>query len=260
MARREGFWGIVADGIPAVIREVPGAEKLAIHGKGMVPGFDGRVCLGVEAFGDGMTNPRGAQSIGLVRSPSTAVPGLKPSSLQVIAAAYQVPLPARKRIFRNSQVDIARLTPYIQNTNTGYNCLGVCYRFFIGAIWNPVIAAGVYCTVTGTKLSPEEFIDGGERVWNLQKTLNMREGFGREGDRFPERWLSEPVTSGDGKELYLQDYLKTHRLTPADAEKMLDSYYDERGWDIATGSPTVTKLISLGLEDVADDFKKNDRV
>lgn len=46
MARREGFWGIVADGIPAVIREVPGAEKLAIHGKGMVPGFDGRVCLG----------------------------------------------------------------------------------------------------------------------------------------------------------------------------------------------------------------------
>jgi aldehyde:ferredoxin oxidoreductase len=259
MARRQGFWGIVVDGIPAVLKNVSGAEKFAIHGKGMVPGFDGRICLGVEAFGDGMTNPRGAQSHSLVRSPSTAVPGLKQTGIQVIAAAYQVPPEARKRIFKDNEVDIARLTPYVQNTNTGYNCLGVCYRFFIGRLWNPVIAAAVYKSVTGMSLSPEELLQAGERVWNLQKVLNMREGFSRKDDRFPERWLNEPLQSGN-KEIYLQDYLKTRRITPDDADKMLDDYYDERGWDVPTGSPTKEKLISLGLEDVANDLEKNSKL
>jgi len=29
---------------------------------------------------------------------------------------------------------------------------------------------------------------------------------------------------------------------------MLDSYYEERGWDIQKGVPTKMKLIELGLE------------
>ena len=32
-----------------------------------------------------------------------------------------------------------------------------------------------------------------------------------------------------------------------DFEKLLDDYYDERGWDVETGTPTPNKLEELGL-------------
>ncbi len=95
----------------------------------------------------------------------------------------------------------------------------------------------------------------GERVWNLQKVLNMREGFERKDDRFPERWVNEGVKFGD-REFCLQDYTRTRRLTLVDTEKMLDDYYDERGWDIKSGNPTRDKLISLKLADVAKDLER----
>ncbi len=34
-------------------------------------------------------------------------------------------------------------------------------------------------------------------------------------------------------------------------EQMKDEYYEQRGWDKATGIPTREKLVELGLEDVA---------
>ena len=36
---------------------------------------------------------------------------------------------------------------------------------------------------------------------------------------------------------------------------MLDEYYSFRGWDLKTGIPTPERLVSLGLEDVAQDMK-----
>ncbi|MFH0847838.1 MAG: aldehyde ferredoxin oxidoreductase C-terminal domain-containing protein [Chloroflexota bacterium] len=217
------------------------------------------MCLGVEAFGDSTTNPRGGQSQALVRSPSTAVPGLPLSAVQAIAAAYQIPQAAQQRIFQDKKWHVARLTPYVQNINTGYNSLGVCYRFFIGRLWNPVIASAIYEAATGIPLTPEEFMLAGERVWNLQKVLNLREGFGREHDHLPARWMNEPVQFGDS-EVYLQDYDRTHRLTATDIEKMLDAYYDERGWSLENGSPTREKLISLELDSIAGDLKNAGKI
>ncbi len=255
IAGREGFWSIVADGIPAVLKNVKNADKYVIHGKGMVPGFDARMCLGIEAFGDGLTNPRGSQSHSLVRSPSTAIPGLSEDGIRNVVAAYQLPPRAQQRIFRGKEWNVARLTPYIQDANTGYNWLGLCFRFFMGRLWSPVIAVGMYHAVTGMSVTPEEFMEVGERVWNLQKILNLREGFGRKDDCFPPRWVSEPIRFGDS-EVYLQDYTRSRRLNKTDTEKMLDDYYDERGWDLASGNPTEAKLISLKLEDVARDLRK----
>lgn len=259
MVKREGFWSTVADGIPAVLEKVPEAAKYVIHNKGMNPAFDGRVCLGVEAFGDAMMNPRGGQSFSLVRSPSTAITGIPKMGIEgVIAASYQVPKSARARIFPKEQEEawnVARLTPYVQDINTGYNCLGLCYRFFIGRLYNPVVAAGVYQAVTGIPLTAEQFITAGVRVFNLQKAANLREGFDRKDDKFPERWVTEPIKRGD-QEIYLQDYAKTRRLSLDDTEVMLDDYYEEREWDKVKGAPGKEKLAKLGLGYVAEDLEK----
>lgn len=39
-------------------------------------------------------------------------------------------------------------------------------------------------------------------------------------------------------------------------DRMLDDYYEARGWDKKTGNPTRTKLESLGLKFAADELEK----
>ena len=38
-------------------------------------------------------------------------------------------------------------------------------------------------------------------------------------------------------------------------DKMLEEYYQLRGWDIATGLPKAETMKRLGLEDIAEDLK-----
>jgi aldehyde:ferredoxin oxidoreductase len=45
-----------------------------------------------------------------------------------------------------------------------------------------------------------------------------------------------------------RDYFNTKAIEKADAERILNDYYDERGWDIDSGTPTQEKLKKLGLE------------
>ena len=45
-----------------------------------------------------------------------------------------------------------------------------------------------------------------------------------------------------------------------DFEKMKDSYYTLRGWDVATGTPTRETLEQDGLGDVAEDLEKRGKL
>ena len=90
-------------------------------------------------------------------------------------------------------------------------------------------------------------------VVDMEKVLNVREGFGRKDDRFPERWF-EPILY-NGKEQHAVTYFGDP-LTKEVAYKLLDDYYDERGWDVALGIPTLSTLKRLGLSDVAEDLQK----
>ena len=247
IAKRKGFWETVGDGLPAIFEKVPEARRYAIEVKGLVPALDGRTSLGIETLGL-LTLPRGAQSFSLVRSPSTVVPGIPPMMIRILAGMYKVPVSAQKRIFREGQCDLARFLPYVENHNTALNCAGLCFRFYFGRIHSPVVAAGFYSAVTGIKLSAEEFDRVGERVWNLQKVLNVREGFDRKDDKFPERWLKEPIKF-QGKDKWTMDYTGGERVTQEKAEAMLNSYYEEREWDIERGIPTEKKLVGLGLKE-----------
>jgi len=84
----------------------------------------------------------------------------------------------------------------------------------------------------------------GERIWNVERAFNVREGFGRRDDTFPDRFLEEPMEDGPVKG-------QVFELDP-----MLDDYYRARGWNLKTGFPTREKLDSLGLSAVADQLEK----
>ena len=85
----------------------------------------------------------------------------------------------------------------------------------------------------------------GERIVNLERAFNVREGFGRKDDGPPRGWFTPPA-AGD-KEYPLRDYFGTASFTREDVETTLDDYYDERGWDKENGAPTPEKLNELGL-------------
>jgi aldehyde:ferredoxin oxidoreductase len=97
--------------------------------------------------------------------------------------------------------------------------------------------------VTGLTLTPEEVTQVGERINNLARAFNVREGFTRADDTFPDRLMTEPLQSGASK---------GQLISKEDLNAMLDEYYTLRGWDLNTGIPTRKKLIELSLDYVAD--------
>jgi aldehyde:ferredoxin oxidoreductase len=88
----------------------------------------------------------------------------------------------------------------------------------------------------GYDFKVEDFAKTGERLYNLARVYNIREGVTRADDTLPARMLEEPMPEGPAKG-------ETVNL-----DILLDAYYDYRGWDKQTGKPTKEKLKELGLE------------
>jgi aldehyde:ferredoxin oxidoreductase len=108
---------------------------------------------------------------------------------------------------------------------------------------DPEDLAEAISVITGFELDGEDFIKIGERVHNLQKAFNVREGLRREDDTLPGRFF---VEQADEKEVPGVD--------PSRFQKMLDEYYEFSGWD-KEGVPTRVKLEELDLAYVAEQIR-----
>ena len=115
----------------------------------------------------------------------------------------------------------------------------IIYR--INRFYHIGTCAELYSAATGIEVTASDLVNAADRVWTLQRTLNAREGFTRAEDTFPEMWF-KPIRMGS-EEFPLFDYNKTKVLTENDLKLMLDSYYEERGWDISSGVPREARLI-----------------
>lgn len=102
----------------------------------------------------------------------------------------------------------------------------------------------LYKAATGIELDYPEFLLAGERLLNLDRAFNIREGFGRAEDRPPIRMATEDVPR-----------FGYRKLEPALFNGMLDEYYAANGWNIQTSAPTRKTLERLGLKDVADNLQ-----
>jgi len=98
-------------------------------------------------------------------------------------------------------------------------------------------------TATGIEIDYGEFLRAGERVLNLERAFNVREGYRRADDRPPIRIATEDVP-----------YFNYPKLSPDVFDSMLDEYYQANGWDLATSIPTSEKLNQLELGDVAQEL------
>lgn len=98
--------------------------------------------------------------------------------------------------------------------------------------------AKIYTLVTGIPMTPEELHEAGERISNLARVYNMREGLTRADDTVPYRVMHLPIPDG---------IAKGSRVTKKELDFLLDDYYETRGWT-REGVPTREKLKELGLD------------
>jgi aldehyde:ferredoxin oxidoreductase len=118
-----------------------------------------------------------------------------------------------------------------------YDSLGICLFALDG--YGKNMLRRLLSAITGIEWSEEEYLRAGERIYNLERAFNCREGFKREDDVLPDRFFDEPLTIGASKGAV---------LNREEFRKMLTGYYRERGWDETTGRPEPAKLKELGLE------------
>jgi aldehyde:ferredoxin oxidoreductase len=143
----------------------------------------------------------------------------------------------------------AQMCIYNENLKGVLDSLGVC-------VFQTIYAGGLHYTdlselaelltaATGRALSVSQLTLIGERIHNIEKAFNAREGITRKDDYPPQRFF-EPIPSGPGKgECWDREKL----------DRLLDEYYTLRGWDAVTGLPKRSTLRRLGLQAIADELK-----
>lgn len=101
-------------------------------------------------------------------------------------------------------------------------------------------SASIYERLTGWATTPEDLVHAGERINNIKKLFNIREGWTRSDDTLPARVFAETLPNGAAKGV---------GLTRSDVDMMIDGYYRARGWT-ADGLIPEEKIDALGLRDM----------
>jgi aldehyde:ferredoxin oxidoreductase len=219
IARRNELGDLLAEGVRAAARRVgQAAEPYAMHVKGLeIPGYD----------------PRGAKAQGL--SMMTTNIGADHCSGYAPQEIFGAPF-FGKKIDRFAVEGKAELAKYNQDMRTLYGFGIMCN--FASRHMDPELMGRYLKAATGVA----KFADVGylwlaaERVFNLERMFNVREGFRKKDDRFPARFTEETMSKGAAA---------GHRF---EATILRGDYYRARGWDLETGIPTKETLARLGLE------------
>jgi len=253
---REGFGNVLADGFGELLKRYGNAARslLPVVVKGMVAyqGITSPIKTDLfTTFEFGMAvHPKGPCAAPGGSSPLYFTRG---RPLEWVAGHLDrmgVPKDAQERILTPKEgmaLNVGRMTKYSQLSLFVVDMLGTCGRGQINRFYSNKLQAELYSAVTGLEMSGQELLKAAERALNLIKAANVREGFDRKEDCFPESWF--------GTEKH-KDYYEKVEITKEKAYGMLDDYYDEMGWDVKTGIPTLAKLKELGLEYVAEDGKR----
>ncbi len=130
-----------------------------------------------------------------------------------------------------------------QNFVAAVDSLGLCLfasdhnKWILPGISKHKISA-MLTAISGIDWDAEKFMETGERIFNLEKMFNLREGFTREDDQLPERFFADAYTMGSEKGA---------KLDRQEFNELMDAFYAERHWDPKTTCPKDEKLKQLKL-------------
>jgi len=234
IARREGFGDVLADGTRV------SAERL---GRGM------DLTMQVKGLDIIMADPRGLKGFGLGYAVASrggdhlrSEPFLELEDDPAIGERmFGVPDATMRLAYRGK----GKLVSYFEDWNAVIDALEPCKNIMQNMeILTFDLASKVIEATTGLRMTPAEVRGVGERIINIERAFNVREGIRRKDDTLPRRFREEPLTEGASKG------------TVFELEPMIDEYYGERGWDLETGIPTAETLRRLGLDRASADLSK----
>ena len=208
IAYREGIGDDLAEGVKKFSEKV-GGKEFAMQSKGMeFPGYDPRGAFGMAlAYA---TSDRGAchQRVWTVRAELEGK--LKP----------RYSIEGRAKFVKENQDERAC-------------CYSLVLCDFLPFEVDTLVE--LLNLATGFDYDREEYLKTGERIWNLTKIFNVKNGFTRKDETMPDRIFEEKLEIDEAK------------LSKEEFEKMMDEYYDIRRWN-EDGVPKKEKLKELNLE------------
>jgi aldehyde:ferredoxin oxidoreductase len=245
LAKREGFGDTLADGAVKAAEKIGrGAENYISHCKGMVIGGADIRGLKGSALGKG-TATRGCDH-------------LRGGNILEVPLGDRTLITPKEAVERFGTADIldhdsynkAQTGVYFQDIYTLADTLQIC-KFNTAKNGHGISVkdmADMYSAVTGVEADEESLRTAADRIYAVERCFCVREGIRKKDDFLQGKWASEPTRGGqfDGCFIDREKF-----------KKMLEDYYQLRGWDKETGIPTRETLLGLGIEDVAKDLEKH---
>ncbi|MDI9619783.1 MAG: aldehyde ferredoxin oxidoreductase C-terminal domain-containing protein [Candidatus Nezhaarchaeota archaeon] len=219
-AHRRSMGRIVGEGVQRASKLL-GVEDAAAHVKGLeLPAYD----------------PRGAKGMALAYATSNRG-GCHLRAYTVMSEILGIP----RYVDPLSYDGKAELVKRLQDASAAIDSLVLCkytmLALFSTLAYEVTHYARLLTTATGFYVDEGEFYRIGERIYNVERLFNVREGFARSHDTLPPRLLRERLAEGAAKGEVVE------------LERLLDAYYAVRGWNY-DGIPMDKRLQQLGLEPI----------
>jgi aldehyde:ferredoxin oxidoreductase len=243
IVRREGIGNILAEGVRKASEVLGRGYEYALHVKG----------LEVSA-----QDPRGHKSVGLTWAISVRGADHLRSLTTVDELGYRDVAAERfgadkvdyvcdrlseryKGLIVKDQEDLFALVDSIIMCKYGTMWPPMYYFDFIAKLLPPLTGIKEFSDVKNLRLIAE-------RIVNLKRCFNLREGVGKESEVLPKRFTEEVMPTGPSKGQV------------CNLEPMLREYYMYRGWDYNSGLPYEETLERLRLDYVANTLKRRYRL
>jgi aldehyde:ferredoxin oxidoreductase len=222
IAYREGFGNVLAEGVKRAAEIIGrGTERYAMHVKGQeMSALPPRV-LKTQAIGFAVTSKGGMHT-----------------DIRPIAESAGV---VDSHTIEGKGAFAKELSDWTAIANSLIYCLSA-ERLLAFTLSPPVLE--MIKISTGMDMTMTDVVATAERIMNVERAFNLREGFRRRDDTLPRRILTEPIPAGPAK---------GERVTDADLARMIDDYYDARGWD-QDGIPRSDRLHALSMDGIDRDL------
>lgn len=255
IAKSKGFGNLLGEGTKRVAKKIGGeAPGIALHVKGLdIPAHDPRGHYAGKAW---LVQYATANRGGCHIHPQEPTLVMSARYNKDLGIRFSEGSELKENEFPPAATDPltlegkVKVVLWTQNYGDAQESIGACkFHNYATAAFNPETYAKITSYATGINITPSELTKIGERVFNLERCFNVREGIRRKDDSIPKRLCLVP-TFGP----FSQDSKRATSKEELDA--MLDEYYQARGWEKETGIPSEQKLRELGLGNVAEGLAK----
>ncbi|UCG66778.1 MAG: aldehyde ferredoxin oxidoreductase family protein [Deltaproteobacteria bacterium] len=222
IGNKEGFGAIFSEGTLGAAKKIsPEAVEIVAHCKGLdFPSHDARSCISLAPTY--ATGTRGACHF-------------RGGCEDVEMGGFFIPeIGIKEGMFKffereNQSLLAAKCQDYFALLNS----LVLCAFMVDGGDMPFSGVKDLFNAITGWDYSIEDLIEAGERIFTVQRLINIRDGYNAATDVMPKKML-QPAKEG----------FRAGKVPPF--KELMEDYYNLRGWD-ENGEPSQGTLDRLGL-------------